>query len=82
MSGEVEKCPILHVRPKFDVFILLSKLVWIQIRLDIMLGLIYVQIVCKVVQQTTLVGKELMCNTPRHKAALLCNFDLLFLEIM
>ena len=20
MSGEVEKCPILHVRPKFDVF--------------------------------------------------------------
>ena len=23
MSGEVEKCPILHVRPKFDVFTLL-----------------------------------------------------------
>ena len=22
MSGEVEKCPILHVRPKFDVFTL------------------------------------------------------------
>ena len=26
MSGEVEKCPILHVRPKFDVFTLLFKL--------------------------------------------------------
>ena len=25
MSGEVEKCPILHVRPKFDVFTLVSK---------------------------------------------------------
>ena len=24
MSGEVEKCPILHVRPKFDVFTLVS----------------------------------------------------------
>ena len=24
MSGEVEKCPILHVRPKFDVFTLPS----------------------------------------------------------
>ena len=24
MSGDVEKCPILHVRPKFDVFTLLS----------------------------------------------------------
>ena len=24
MSGEVEKCPILHVRPKFDVFTLLG----------------------------------------------------------
>ena len=23
MSGEVEKCPILHVRPKFDVFTLI-----------------------------------------------------------
>ena len=23
MSGEVVKCPILHVRPKFDVFTLL-----------------------------------------------------------
>ena len=22
MSGEVEKCPILHVRPKFNVFTL------------------------------------------------------------
>ena len=22
MPGEVEKCPILHVRPKFDVFTL------------------------------------------------------------
>ena len=22
MSGEVEKCPILHVRPKFEVFTL------------------------------------------------------------
>ena len=22
MSGELEKCPILHVRPKFDVFTL------------------------------------------------------------
>ena len=26
MSGEVEKCPILHVRPKFDVFTLLLAL--------------------------------------------------------
>ena len=26
MSGEVEKCPILHVRPKFDVFTLISVL--------------------------------------------------------
>ena len=25
MSGEVEKCPILHVRPKFDVFTLQIK---------------------------------------------------------
>ena len=25
MSGEVEKCPILHVRPKFDVFTLTVK---------------------------------------------------------
>ena len=25
MSGEVEKCPILHVRPKFDVFTLFCK---------------------------------------------------------
>ena len=25
MSGEVEKCPILHVRPKFDVFTLFDK---------------------------------------------------------
>ena len=24
MSGEVEKCPILHVRPKFDVFTLVG----------------------------------------------------------
>ena len=24
MSGEVEKCPILHVRPKFDVFTLIT----------------------------------------------------------
>ena len=24
MSGEVEECPILHVRPKFDVFTLLG----------------------------------------------------------
>ena len=24
MSGEVEKCPILHVRPKFDVFTLVD----------------------------------------------------------
>ena len=24
MSGEVEKCPILHVCPKFDVFTLLT----------------------------------------------------------
>ena len=24
MSGEVEKCPILHVRPKFDVFTLIK----------------------------------------------------------
>ena len=24
MSGEVEKCPILHVRPKFDVFTLVQ----------------------------------------------------------
>ena len=27
MSGEVEKCPILHVRPKFDVFTLMPSLV-------------------------------------------------------
>ena len=27
MSGEVEKCPILHVRPKFDVFTLHKKYV-------------------------------------------------------
>ena len=33
--------------------------VWIQIRLDIFLGLIWVQIVCKDYKQTTLVGKEL-----------------------
>ena len=26
MSGEVEKCPILHVRPKFDVFTLVTEL--------------------------------------------------------
>ena len=26
MSGAVEKCPILHVRPKFDVFTLIGKL--------------------------------------------------------
>ena len=26
MSREVEKCPILHVRPKFDVFTLYDKL--------------------------------------------------------
>ena len=25
MSGEVEKCPILHVCPKFDVFTLMVK---------------------------------------------------------
>ena len=24
MSGEVELCPILHVRPKFDVFTLIA----------------------------------------------------------
>ena len=24
MSGEVEKCPILHVCPKFDVFTLME----------------------------------------------------------
>ena len=23
MSGEAEKCPYLHIRPKFDVFILI-----------------------------------------------------------
>ena len=33
--------------------------VWIQIRPDKMLGLIWVQIVCKGYQETTLVGKEL-----------------------
>ena len=26
MSGEVEKCPILHVRPKFNVFTLMINL--------------------------------------------------------
>ena len=25
MPGEVEKCPIIHVRPKFDVFTLMTR---------------------------------------------------------
>ena len=37
---------------------------WIQIRPDILSGLIWVQTVCKSYQQTTLVGKEL--NTAKH----------------
>ena len=38
--------------------------VWIQIRPDILSGLIWVQTVCKSYQQTTLVGKDLShtCN--------------------
>ena len=34
--------------------------VWIQIMPDVMPGLIWIQIVCKGYQQTTLVGKEFM----------------------
>ena len=34
--------------------------VWIQIRPDVLSGLIWVQTVCKGFQQTTLVGNELM----------------------
>ena len=36
-----------------------SQIVWIPIRADILSGQIWVQIVCKCYQQTTLVGKEL-----------------------
>ena len=32
MSGEVEKCPILHVRPKFDVFTLLLTFIFVCFR--------------------------------------------------
>ena len=35
------------------------QIIWIQIRPDILLGLIWVQTVCKGYQQTTQVGKEL-----------------------
>ena len=44
--------------------------VWVQIRPDILSGLVWVQTVCKGYQQTTLVGKDavqLLCNSIRIK---------------
>ena len=38
--------------------------VWIQIRPDNLLGLVWLQTVCKGYQQTTLVGKELKNDVP------------------
>ena len=43
-----------------STFSSMCQTVWIQIRPDILSGLIWVQTVCKGYQQTTLVGKELM----------------------
>ena len=41
-----------------------SQTVWIQVRLDKMSGLTWVQTVCKCYQQTTLLGKELIEEPP------------------
>ena len=35
MSREVEKCPILHVRPKFDVFTLFPIIFYCKILIEI-----------------------------------------------